>query len=84
MLGAEADADDVRGNPAQDRIALQELYNQGTPICLFAGEDAADDAVLNHHLDALHRARREFATALHGGEIVLGDGTVGRLLRRGV
>ena len=67
MFRPEPDADHPRRYAAQERIALQQAQRpgQGCRRIAGAGQNPADDPVLNLDLEALGDARGQFAPALH-------------------
>src|SRR5260221_6863596 len=73
MLGAEADADEARGEAAQDVPAAQQPERQRQRQRPGAAEHAADDAVLDQQLHALDEARRRLAPTLHLIERLVAD-----------
>ena len=71
MLGAEAEADQARGDAAEVGEALEELEEPGQGKGFGATEDAADYVVLDDELEALGGAGGEHSSFLDGAKVML-------------
>src|SRR5690242_15046610 len=84
MLGPDADADEARGNLAQERKASGEAKRERRlDGVAFLGEETGKHAILHDHLERLRHARRKLAPALHGGELLLAELTAAKNVSRG-
>ena len=75
MFRSRADADDVRGNPAQQRASVENAKEERRPVLrLGRVENAIDADVLGQDLKALNDLGWKLAALLHRPEIVHADG----------
>ena len=70
VLRPEAHADDACRQPPQQREPPEHPHRERRLRRRGAAQHVADDAVLDRHLHALRHARRPFAPALHGAQVV--------------